>query len=295
MAGAIACALVGLRPWSTPPPVRLATFNIEMFPHGQTALVRVAEALAEADADIVALQEIRSAAALSITLAIASAHTDRRWTAVLARCTGQVALATGLVYDAARWRPVVVREYPELLPIDPGDDRCPTTELSGMFAVFDDGDTRLGVLSVHFRPFPTGFEQRQVQWRRALTIASDVEAEFGVPGAVLGDTNSTGWQRTQPSAERTFIHAVTAEFGFAIATADVPCSEYWRPGGEGDYLPSMLDHVVTRGGAWSNANVLGHCARMACGVTAPHTMDADYFAVSDHCPVVVEGRLPTTR
>jgi endonuclease/exonuclease/phosphatase family metal-dependent hydrolase len=284
-------------PWwsSAPTLVRLATFNIEMFPHGGTALVRVAEALAEADADIVAVQEIRSAAALSVTLAVASAHTDRRWTAVLAECVGEIGLATGLVYDAARWRPVVVREYPELLPIDPRRPRCPTTELSGMFAVFDDGDVRLGVLSVHFRPFPSGFAQRQVQWRRALSIARDIEAEFGVPVAVLGDTNSTGWFATQPSAERTFIHAVTAEFGFAIATTKVPCSEYWRPGGEGDYHPSMLDHVATRGGAWSSAHVMGHCARMACGVTAPHAMDDAYFAVSDHCPVVVAGRLSSIR
>lgn len=112
-----------------------------------------------------------------------------------------------------------------------------------------------------------------------------------MPIAVLGDMNSTGWLHDEASPERTFIHGITAEHGFEVQTADLRCTEYWRPKDSHDYQPSMLDHIVTRGATWSDAEVLGHCARSACRAVDPAELDADYTVVSDHCAVVLDGSL----
>src|SRR5688572_398721 len=59
------------------PPVTVATFNIRMFPEPGTDHSLVAERLAELDASVIAVQEIRDARAMGDVLEDASRYTGR--------------------------------------------------------------------------------------------------------------------------------------------------------------------------------------------------------------------------
>ncbi len=269
--------------------VRIATFNIELFPSEHTHLDRVVDTIVAADADVMALQEISHPLLLQIALARASTQTGRDLVVVRSACGDTGWFATALVYDAARWHPVVTREYPALDPR--GDAACSRAEQSAVLGVFEDDDgNELAVLSVHLRAHSRNFPMRRDQWVRALEIARAVEEEFDAPTILMGDMNSTGFAG-QPSEEREFVHDVVADAGFELVTSALPCSEYWRPDGGPEYVPSILDHVVAAGGKWSQPEVQGYCARLACRSTPAARMDDDFHHVSDHCPVVVRGTL----
>ena len=73
-----------------------------------------------------------------------------------------------------------------------------------------------------------------------------------------------------------------------LLTADLPCTEYWRPRPE-RYEPSILDHIVIGTGNGTPARVRGMCAELACqAVEDPSQMHPDFREVSDHCPVSVD-------
>src|SRR5690606_19553672 len=105
-------------------PLVLGTFNIQTFPHGETDPAAVAAALAELDADAVAVQEIRDVAAFEAVLAQASALSGRRYAATLAlSCRGRQhgeRLRVGVVYDAARLELAASRPLSEGETCPPG-------------------------------------------------------------------------------------------------------------------------------------------------------------------------------
>jgi hypothetical protein len=267
--------------------VRVATFNIRMFPEPTTDVDRVAATLVELDADLLGVQEIADHGALASVLARVSRETGREYRSVLSRCRSATRdITTGLVWDASRWRLVEHREYPDLLP-----DRgvvCGQSQpgLLGVFA--DEHGRRVALLSVHLEPFPEKFAIRREQWRRLLAIQKAVAEEHDVTVLALGDTNSTGF-KGEPPEERDFVTKMVQASGFRLLTADIPCSEYYVPEGGRDFVPSVLDHMVATSGRWASPEPLGLCERLACRVTAPEDMDEDFVRVSDHCPVVVEG------
>lgn len=269
--------------------VRVATFNIELFANPDTDLARVVATIEAADADVMALQEIANPLLLQLALASVSEASGRDLVLVRSQCGDTGWFSTGLVYDAARWTLVAAREYPALDPS--GREGCSREHQSAVLGVLEDEDgDRLAVLSVHLRAHSKGFPVRRAQWRRALEIARAVEREFSVPTLLMGDMNSTGFTG-EPSEEREFVRDVVASADFELLTDDLACSEYWRPGGGPVYEPSVLDHVVVAGGAWSAPEVQGYCARLACRPTPVDRMDHDFHHVSDHCPVVVRGTL----
>lgn len=283
-------SLVALSFASTPgTPVRIATFNIETFPAPDTGIVRVAEVIAETNADVIAVQEIRNDAVLELVLLHASILRGRHWRSLVSQCNRGAWFSTGIIYDDARWDLVLQREYPDLDPS--GDGQCRPRTMSGVLAVLADGDARIAVLSVHLSAMPHRFAQRREQWRRALTIAGDVERELGIPVTLLGDMNSTGYLDGEPAEEPAFVREIVDAFGFELQTDALACTEYWRPEGDTMFRPSLLDHIVTRGGDWESPRVLGYCARQACAPTEPDAMDPDYRLVSDHCPVVLDGEI----
>jgi endonuclease/exonuclease/phosphatase family metal-dependent hydrolase len=269
--------------------VRLATFNIELFANPDTDLAGVVANIEAADADIMAVQEIANPLLLQLALASVSEASGRDLVLLRSRCGERGWFSTGLVYDAARWRLHTAREYPALDPS--GRKGCSREHQSAVLGVFEDDDgNRLAVISVHLRAHSKGYPVRREQWQRALVIASDVEREFTVPTVLMGDMNSTGFTGA-PVEEREFVREVVARAGFELLTDALACSEYWRPDGGPVYEPSLLDHVVVSGGAWSQPEVQGYCARLACQTTPADQMDHDFHHVSDHCPVVVRGTL----
>lgn len=267
--------------------LRIATFNIEMFPQPTTDPARVAAVISELDADVIALQEIRDPDALRGVLAQASTATDRDYRFVLSPCGALGGwITTGLVWDADRVTLLDERTYPELAPDGVGS--CSGSQ-PGVLGVFDDDGDRFAVLSMHFLALPERFEQRKAQWQRALAIMAAVEAELGVTVIALGDTNSTGYSG-EPAQERRFVEDVVAHAGYELPSADIDCTEYWRPAGAASFRPSVLDHVVATDGRWRGARAYGMCARMRCQSVAADRMDRDYTSVSDHCPVAIDGR-----
>jgi endonuclease/exonuclease/phosphatase family metal-dependent hydrolase len=290
VAGVLAATVVGaLLASGDDVDVRVATFNIELFPSEHTALDRVVDTIVAADADMMALQEIANPLLLQLALASASHETGRDLVLVRSACGDTGWFSTAIIYDAARWHPLLTREYPALDPS--GGAACSRYHQSAMLGVFEDDDGhQLAVLSVHLRAHSTGFPVRREQWSRALEIARAVEEEFDAPTILMGDMNSTGFTG-EPSEERDFVHDVVADAGFELLTSALPCSEYWRPKDTLDYEPSVLDHVVAAGGKWSQPEVQGYCARLACRPTPAARMDSDFHHVSDHCPVVVRGTL----
>lgn len=288
MLGLAALLVVGVVRIDCRPQVRVATFNIRMFPEASTDPQRVAETIAELDADIFGVQEIVDPFALGAVLEGASNATDRDYRFALSRCrdTGY-GVHPGLVWDARRWHLESVRDYPELEP-DRGQ-ACGSWQ-PGLLGIFrDDADRRIGVLSVHLPPFPDNYPTRRKYLARALAIQSAVHEELGITVLTVGDFNTTGFSG-KPPEERELVRDLVDAAGFTLLTGDLACTEYYRPNGVGPYLPSLLDHIVASDGQWKDARALGLCERLRCEVTDPEDMEADFFSVSDHCPTVVVGR-----
>jgi endonuclease/exonuclease/phosphatase family metal-dependent hydrolase len=270
------------------PPLRVASFNIEDFPNPATDHTRVVESLIELDADAIALQEIRDADAMRSVLRDVGERSGRDYRLVTSRCGGDRAwFTTAIAWDADRLRAIEVRDYPGL---DPGrSDGCDSLTQAGVLGVFEDGaNERVALLSVHLSAHPRNFEARKQQWPRVLAILAAARAQHGASALALGDFNSTGFLG-EPAIEREFVERTVVDAGFALLSRDLPCTEYWRRDTAlGPWAPSLLDHAVATDPGWSRARVLGYCARLACAAAEPGEMDPDHFAVSDHCPIVIE-------
>ncbi|MCA9648689.1 MAG: endonuclease/exonuclease/phosphatase family protein [Myxococcales bacterium] len=269
-------------------PVTVATFNIRYFPEPSTDPSRVAQTIADLDASVIAVQEIRDALRMGAVLEEASRIDGRDYHLLLGPCGGAgERITTGVVYDAAQWTVVEHLGYPDLR----SDGRC--VRQPGTLAVLQDQERhRLAVLSVHLPALPHRFDERREQWNQVLARMDEIERRHpGAPVLALGDFNSTGF-RGEPAEERPFVEEAVARAGYALPTADLSCTEYWRPPNEPEsYWPSVLDHGVVAGGRFGEAEVRGMCERLRCQPTEADAMDPDFAAVSDHCPVVLRGTL----
>jgi len=263
----------------------VGSFNIEYFPHAQTDPERVARRIAELDAGVFAVQEITDRAAFEQVLALASRQTGRDYRLVLSRCIDarpRPQLTTGIVYDVKRVKLVATRDFPELRRDGRGE--CGRGVQPGVLGVFEDlRGRRLAVLSVHFKPFPRNRRIRVAELTRALTIADDARKTYGARTVVLGDMNTTDDDEPRDFGERARAR------GYDIITADLPCTEYWRPPNERTFVPSLLDHAIMSDTPWTDVEVLGMCRELRCEQVAPERMHDDYVRVSDHCPIRLRG------
>jgi len=283
-----ALGMWGLASLDCRPRVRVGTFNIRMFPSEATDLERVAETVAELDADVIGLQEIAGDDALGEVLRSASRATGREYRHRRAQCRHpRWGITTALAWDASRWTLVEHREFPELRS---GPEQECGIYPPGLFGLFeDDGGRQLGVLTVHLPAMVRNWNRRREFYGRLVPLQAALSDELGVTVLAVGDFNSTGF-RGQPEEERAVLTALVDEAGFSLQSEHIECTEYYRPKQAGGYLPSILDHVVATDGRWSEATAIGLCERLACEVADPDAMDPDYFRVSDHCPVYVDGR-----
>lgn len=275
-AGRLACA---------PEPVALATFNIRMFPEPSTNHARLAELIAEVDADILAVQEIRDEDALNEVLRSASLQSGRDYRLSLATCGGSANIATGLVYDVSRVELVGLRQFKEHHEDDRGD--CAKKRRAALLGIFEAQGQTVAVLSVHMQHghLPEQYEARKRQWAGVVRILQEAAERHEARAVALGDFNSTGYA-DEPREERAFIEKTIQDAGLHLATEGIACTEYWRPYGEdGIYQPSILDHIVVTDAAWSTPEPLGLCAQLACQPAGPEQKPADYHTVSDHCPI----------
>jgi endonuclease/exonuclease/phosphatase family metal-dependent hydrolase len=267
-------------------PLVLGTFNIQTFPHQKTVSEAVAAAIAELDADAVAVQEIQDLGKFQATLDRASALAGRRYAAALTpSCRGRsngTRLHVGVVYDTARLELVKIRALSK-------GDKCPLGQAPGLVASLRSSSGRaLALASVHFTPGGQSerFADRVRQWKWLASILPALREEFGAEVVVAGDFNSTGYLRER-SDERGFIDKLVAEEGLQLPTGTLGCSMYWKT--RGRWEASLLDHVLgSKDLSFGTPEALGMCAALACATQSaePPTM----ATVSDHCPVRVELR-----
>ena len=268
--------------------VTVGTFNIRLFPDRETVPQTVAERFAELGADVVMVQEIRDSSAFDAVLAEASKATGRDYDAVLGPMCRGTELCVGVVYDRTRFS---LAEHREQVRLDPqGRCSCRDGHPPALLAVLDDGDARLAVMSVHlqFGARRWQYRARREQWEELVASMQRIEAELQLPLVVGGDFNSTGWS-DDDRGERRFIQTMAKQAGAALATVDVGCTAYWQPNRRTrQYVPSMLDHVLVRGGTVLGAQALGMCARLDGQSCTEEVGNPDYEQVSDHCPIKVD-------
>ncbi len=267
-----------------PEPLVLGSFNIRMFPEAGTDLEAVARAIAELDADAIAVQEIVDEATFKRVLARAGELSGRRYDVVLepAHCPRRgERFNVGVVHDT---RVLAVIESRML-----GEFTCPEGQPAGMVALLAASDgRRLALASVHFSANNSAprREERMAQWAWIAAELPELRAELDAPVVVAGDFNSTGYL-VEDDPERRFIDTLLAQQGLQLPTAGLGCSMYWKPKKSRTYEVSLLDHFVApRELKLGRASALGMCAELAC---APQRdAPAAWRHVSDHCPVRVE-------
>nr|WP_263429978.1 endonuclease/exonuclease/phosphatase family protein [Nannocystis pusilla] len=269
-------------------PLVLGTFNIQTFPHEKTDPEAVAAALAELDADAVAVQEIHDWGKFFATVDRASALTGRRYAAVLTescRKNPKGRLSVGVVYDTTR---LELKDYRSLSK----GDRCPVGQAPALAASLRTTSGRALVLvSVHLSPGGKAPEvdRRKPQWQWLTSILPALREEFGAEVVVAGDFNTTGFLDAS-SDERRFIDGLIESRALQLPTRALGCSEYWQPNSEVPrWEASLLDHVLAaKQLSFGTPEVLGMCAALACEIQT--TEPSKLRSVSDHCPVRVELR-----
>ncbi len=267
----------------------LGTFNIRLFPDRGTAPEDVAEQVAELDVDLFMVQEIRVPAAFDDVLAEASARTGRDYVASLGPMCRTSELRLGVVFDRRCFSEV---EHRTQAVLDPGGPcSCRDGHPPAFLSVLEGpGGARLAALSVHLQYGGRRWmhRARRDQWDHLVATIARLRAELGVPLAVAGDFNSTGFV-DDDRGERTLILEMAERAGMVLATAEVGCTAYWRPNRRTrDYVPSMLDHILLSHAPTGPVQVQGMCATLG-GQRCPGDADAPYFhRVSDHCPLRVQ-------
>jgi endonuclease/exonuclease/phosphatase family metal-dependent hydrolase len=200
-------------------------------------------------------------------------------------------LQLGVVHDRHRFREV---EHRVQAALDP-EARCscrdghPPAFLSVLEGT-GEGGTRLAAMSVHLQYGGRRWmhRARRDQWDQLVASVLRLRQELGVPLAVAGDFNSTGFV-DDDRGERTLILQMAEQAGMTLATEDLRCTAYWRPNRRTrDYVPSMLDHILLSPPAVGAVEVLGMCATLG-GQGCPGDQDVeDFLHVSDHCPLRVQ-------
>ena len=269
-------------------PLVLGTFNIQTFPHASTDPEAVAVALAELDADAIAVQEIRDWGKFYATVDRASALTGRRYAAVLTkscRDNSKGRLSVGVVYDTAR---LALKDYRALSK----GESCPIGQAPALVASLRTTSGRaLTLVSVHLSPGgkPSEVDQRKPQWEWLTSILPALREEFGSEVVVAGDFNTTGYLEAS-SDERRFIDELIESRALQLPTRALGCSEYWqRDRKVHRWEASLLDHVLASNQlSFGTPEVLGMCAALACETQT--TQPPKMGTVSDHCPVRIELR-----
>ncbi|HUH01417.1 MAG TPA: endonuclease/exonuclease/phosphatase family protein, partial [Kofleriaceae bacterium] len=181
-------------------PLVLGSFNIRFFPEPETDLERVAERIAELDADAFAVQEIIEPRAFEAVLARASELTGRDYAVTLSRyCTRTYEMHLGVVYDRRR---VELREARSLST----PARCRADHPSAHLAVLARGDRRVGFVAIHFKAGgdADNHHRRRGQWRQVIATQAGLERDLGAPVVLAGDYNTTG-MRFDGAGERSYI------------------------------------------------------------------------------------------
>lgn len=270
LAAAVAIGLTWPRPRHCPEPpagpLRVATFNIELFPKSDDQIAGAFDEIARLDADAIAVQEILDPGRFAEE---ANRRLGPSWHFVSVETMpprSRFRVHVGVLYNGEALS-LVSEEVHEETRL--GGRHKPTLEVR---LQPKDGGEVVQIFVVHFKSGADGREVRHEQ----LEALGDVLIEARHPGeraVVMGDFNAT------EDGDRADLATLAARTGLTWATQDLACSAFWDRD-DGCY-PSRLDHVLT----WAPpAEVAAHggCAD-GCEVRDRCPLYSD--EVSDHCPV----------
>jgi endonuclease/exonuclease/phosphatase family metal-dependent hydrolase len=287
---------------SMPPPgdgeFRLATWNIRFFPEPNTDVERTAGALADLDADLIAVQEIADADALAgmlelVNARLAARRTDpgrepRRYEFELAASGGHGGQFVGYVYDG---NAVALSDVETLTRLQMTPDLRP-----GLFArvksLRGGLDFQIIVMHTDSGTKDRDYENR-VRFRDSLAVELPGRRAVDDDIVVLGDLNTMGrlaegdLPRVRAEEEIADLDEDALEMGLRRLAVSPSCTEYYRGRG------SVLDHILVSRSMDevppdAVARVGGYCAATDCRPVDPDDMPYDYQHVSDHCPVVID-------
>ncbi len=265
----LALALVGTRACPGPDvPVRVATFNIRMFPESAEQVEGAFELIRELDVPIVAVQEIRNP---SEFVDAAERLLGTHWRAEFGPWQGgERKLLPGVLYDSRRYQLDGARLHGKTIIEGQGRAMLEVRLFSR-----EDGET-VRVFVVHLQ----AREDRHEVRRRQLEVITPILRRAAASRdevVILGDFNSTG------PRDRELLQTFARETGLHWASEGLDCTSYWMPEkGKRECTGSALDHVFTSEPAHDVA-ARGPCETVGCqpGGSCP----IFYDVVSDHCPV----------
>ncbi len=246
--------------------IRVATFNIEDFPKSPRQVPGAFAAILESDADIVAVQEIRSTTVLKHS---ARALLGPEWKFIASRRATSHRL--GVLYDSEMFAVVSSKDHTEL-EVYRGARPAFEVRLRSR----DDSKVIVRVITVHLKAGADGESVRRKQLDALESIVVKARSS-GDKLIVLGDFNSTG------SADHNRIGKLAKAGRLGWATEKIECTSYWRK--SDGCVGSRLDHILTSETV-DAAVARGACETEGCGRKPQCPVYREH--VSDHCPVTID-------
>ena len=267
----LALVLFGIRVacHDAPPPLRIATFNIEDFPKDDRQIAGAFAELAALDAPIVGVQEIMDPRAFTMAM---RSSLGVEWQVAFEPFVELGYRHTGVLFDRRRFTLIATTTHDETM-LGGDHKRVLDVRLAPV-----EGGTPVRTLVAPLKAGGDG-RDREIRQRqhRALRDIIKMVSRSGDRIAVLGDFNAT-----HDVEDRGDLAALSNSSGLAWSTEPLACSAFWR---RDDGCPrSRLDHVFT----WESgkATAAGACATSGCDWQ--NSCPVYSREISDHCPVVVE-------
>ena len=266
--------------------LRVVSWNLRNFPEDDGHAAAVSQALAELDAAVYALQEIRDVDALRATLP--------GYRVVASRGGGRGRQHVAIAYDPARVR--ALGEPDELTALTMGGRVRPGLHL---YVRAREAGPDFHLVVVHLKARPDGLDLRRRQWPRLADWVAGLRESGDGDLLLVGDFNATGPKGGSPEEEREQLARALDPAGLALRAPAGGCSAYWEGARRDAWKePSLLDLVWTAELTESlvadeRPVAAGPCARLACDRLRSTRAypDREYEEVSDHCPLVLDLRL----
>lgn len=271
--------------------LRIGTYNIRNYDYDSREKVstnntELEKIIRSANPDLLAVQEIvkydRFERFISKNLS--------EYQTIIARCGGRGKQRPGMLYRSSSVELLWSKEDSRL------NDRknCEDGVRPALIAKFRHKKTGMEfiALSVHLKAGSQdeNIEQRFKQLAILSQILKEIRQEHGTNVALMGDFNSTEYNRYGNNYQRfkTFVE-VNKLIDFS---QELKCTAYWWGGRDnGTEESSLLDHVMfsqemARQFRQKTTSLYSHCQKVSCDDVSAETLGLSYKQVSDHCPVV---------
>lgn len=249
------------------------------------------------DADIIALQEVRSP--VNFKKFLKQSHP--KYSTVFSSCGGSGKQFLGFAFNKSKFSKIDQFEIEEL---QLGD--CTRALRPGFFLELrirgkKGKSSKLGLLNIHLK---AGNRDRDKVKRiqQHAEIKSFLKTKK-INTVVLGDFNSTELYENPYDHNHPFRQLIKkANLAESFKLTDKTCSSYYMPRNRSsrstevnDLIPSLLDHILVNQNfkqtfKASDKKIYGHCYKHQCESIEESDVDNHYSQISDHCPIVKEYR-----